>query len=1124
MARENVVLPAFNRGLISPLALGRVDLDRTRLSASIMTNWLPKTQGAMRIRPGTKYRGSSINDTGAYFIEFVARTTDGALLELTKNKMRIWDADTGTIGLLGRPNVGEWGGQLSLSARDTGWKNTSTGGVVNILPFNIIPEMTSNTSGVITVSASNADADGPAWHAADVGGGPQGGEDWNANSAVPEWWKIDFGSGVTKRLKDFSITATSKSGELTNTPKDWIVEASNNDADWTTIVTVEDGTNIVSQTGWSINEKRLFSDTGWTDTGSTGTPSPGGLYRYWRVNVSAVNGGSDVRVANVEMFEDSGTSGQASFNAQGIVLNATSIGSLARAHKRVMVTDTGGHQGTEHALDIRITRGPVTCRVGSTENNDDYISETSLSTGYHNLAFTPDDNFHIVFQNDLLINRIVGSIDISDTGTVEITAPWAATDIDNIRFDQSADVVFVDCNGVQQHKIERRGTGRSWSVVEYAPNDGPFLAFRTSKAKLKVAKTYGNTTLTSNYPFFKSVHVGSLFRLYHSGQSGVWPLGAEDTHTDAIKITGIGDTGHLDSASNERTITFVGAGTFTATIHTERSFDAEDIGFHDLDTGGTVLTDNSPYTRNYPDKDDNVVVWTRQKIKPGNYTSGVVEITATYDNGQTAGICRITGFKSNTEVEIEVLDRFSSTEYTDDWQEGYWSSAQGYPDAVALHEGRLGHVGGATWFMSVSDDYESFDDTVIGESAPIIRTIGSGPVDRAFYMLSLSRLIVGTTGAEMSFRSSSLDEPLTPENSSSKPVSTRGSANIRALAIDKRGFFIQRSKQRVYSVGYGESVSSVGDYISSELTLLVPDLLKAGVVSIAVQRQPDTRLHCVLGDGKVAILTYEPQEEVLCWSLWETDGTVERAMVLPGTSEDKVFYHINRTIDSSTKRYLEEWALESECQGDTGLSWIMDCAASYTEAGGKSANPKGFQHLAGKKIIAWGSDTGQLVFGKDLSADTGTQPGTSQQTYYVNTASDTGDTGKVGLTGQGSGVHHFVGGLAFDAKYQSTKLAYAAQFGTALAQLKRGDKIGFVLDQVHNNGLFFGSDTGNLDPMPRVVEGATVDPDTIHTSWDKIAMPFPGLWDTDSRIYLKGKAPRPVTVMAAIPTIITNEK
>src|SRR5210317_632634 len=114
MARVNVPLLALNRGIIDPKALARIDLDRTRLSAEVMTNWLPKSQGHMTIRPGTKYLGSSFNDSGAEFMEFVATTTDVALLEQTKNKMRVWLNDS----LMSRPLV-----STTLSFSDTGWSD-----------------------------------------------------------------------------------------------------------------------------------------------------------------------------------------------------------------------------------------------------------------------------------------------------------------------------------------------------------------------------------------------------------------------------------------------------------------------------------------------------------------------------------------------------------------------------------------------------------------------------------------------------------------------------------------------------------------------------------------------------------------------------------------------------------------------------------------------------------------------------------------------------------------------------------------------------------------------------------------------------------------------------------------
>lgn len=903
MPRINADLLAFNRGLVSPLALARVDVARTRLSAATMTNWVPKTQGAMRIKPGTKYLGSSDGNKPAAWIEFVAATTDTALIEITDGKLRVWADDT-------------------------------------------------------PISRANVST--------------------------------------------------------------------------------------------AISNGSFASSSGWTDASSGG--------------------------------------GTLTFGGSGLLLNATNIGGLAKCTREVTVA--GGDQDVEHALAINVTRGPVTFRCGSSTGADDYVTEATLGTGRHSLSFTPSGNFHLTFQSSRDIDKIVASIVVEAAGVMELAAPWSTSGLDNVRFDQSADVVFVNCAGVRQQKIERRGTGRSWSVVEFAPDNGPFLSARSADVRLKVGATFGNTTLTSDQQFFAESHVGALFRLFHNGQSGDYRLGREDVVTDAIEMTGIG-TG---SNTAERRIKVETSGSWSAEITVQRSFDGPDIGFHDT---STTITTNT--TTNIDDTDDNLTVWYRLKIKSGDYDSGEAECEITYNNGGRTGICRVTGYNSPTSVDVEVLSRFSSTDWSDNWQESIWSPARGFPSSAAIYEGRLWHAGGAQIFGSVSDDYENFLDETEGDAGPIVRSVGRGPVDRVYFLMPLLRLIMGTAGSEIALRSSSFDEPLTPQNNSAKPVSTQGSANVRAIQIDTVGVFVQRSGKRVFSLQFD---FGAGDYQSQELTLLVPDLLEAGVVALAIQRQPDTRIHFVLGDGRVAMLTYEAAEEVLCWSLIETDGVIEKAMVLPGSDEDQVYYHVRRAIDGETRRYLEKWALESECQGGA-LSWIADCAVSYN--GPAATTIAGLEHLEGKQVVVWAD-------GIDMAPD---DEAGEQQLLTV-----TG--GEITLPAAKTNV---VVGLPFNADWQSTKLAYAAAAGTALAQMKRADHIGFVLSDVHNNALFFGRDFAHLDPLPRMIDkGAASDPDRIFATFDQVSMPFPGLWDSDSRICLRAKAPRPVTVMAAVPTLQTNDK
>ena len=1090
MAKVNAALVAFNRGIVSPKALARVDLDRTALSASIMTNWLPKTQGAMRIRPGTKHLGNSLNDTGAEWIEFVAATDDTALAELTTNKMRVWIDDA----LLGRVPV-----LASLSLSDTGWSEDHMGGgTKTAVGVNAIPTMTAPTTDGVTMSAQtfkdNDDAFA-AWRAAD--GDPD--TFWQAGSGPTKWIQADFGTGNTKRIEKLVLQASAASDFSKSAPRDFTLQG--NDVDtgtgWTDEITVS------GEASWAAGETRTFTDTGFTDTGAN-------AWQFWRVNVTGAQSGSDVIIAEMKMLQAASTSsdtGQAVFDGGSLTLNAGAIGSLARVKKAVVV-DTGD-VGLEHALSITVERGPVTLRVGSTDGDDDLVSEASLATGDHNLAFTPPSSpFFVTAQTPEAVDRIVSKLSMSDTGTVELATPWGQTDLDNIRYTQSADVVFVDVDGVTPQQIERRGTGRSWSVVDHEGRFGPFLQSKASSAKLFTDLLHSNATLQSDIPFFRSGHVGALFALTHSGQSGVQKLGAKLAATDAIKVTGIADTG-APSADSERRIVFNITGTYSGTVEIQRSFDSEDFGFfpaneHFITSGSK--SDTGTFNVTVDDDDDNLTVWYRAQLTAWN--SGTAFITYTQPSSSQTGVVRVTEFTNNQSVEAEVLRRLSDTGATDDWQEGAWSGVRGYPAAVALHDGRLFHSNKSNIWGSESDNFDSHDLALEGDAAPINKTLGSGPVDKVQYLLSLLRLIIGTSGKEISGRSTSIDEVVTPTNFNAKGFSTQGSAPVRALELDTQGIFVQRSKRRLYSIGLADGFS---EYATNDLTLLVPDLFAANIVSIAVQRQPDTRIHCVQANGNVAILTFLPAEEVLAWSTYETNGSIERAMVLPGEVEDKVYYHINRTINGSTKRFLERWATEAESVGDTGLSYLADCAASFTDTG-RISDPSVWQHLVGESLVVWADDTGQADAGKDLSPDVDGV----QTTYAVDTG------GGIALS---ESVNHGVGGLAYTADWQSSKLAFGAQFGTALAQIKRTPQIAFVLDQTHNNGLFFGSDNGNLDPLPRVNdEDAVVDADKIFATYDEVAMPTPDKWDTDARIHLRAKSPRPATVLAIVPSVDTSEK
>src|SRR3546814_1205797 len=113
---------------------------------------------------------------------------------------------------------------------------------------------------------------------------------------------------------------------------------------------------------------------------------------------------------------------------------------------------------------------------------------------------------------------------------------------------------------------------------------------------------------------------------------------------------------------------------------------------------------------------------------------------------------------------MRISDRSSDGCSSDLWSESTWSEHRGWPTAVEFYEGRLWWTGRDKIIGSVSDAFESFDDEIEGDSGPINRSLGSGPIDFINWLIGADRLLIGTESAEIAARSSSFDEPLTPTN------------------------------------------------------------------------------------------------------------------------------------------------------------------------------------------------------------------------------------------------------------------------------------------------------------------------------------------------------------------------
>lgn len=730
----------------------------------------------------------------------------------------------------------------------------------------------------------------------------------------------------------------------------------------------------------------------------------------------------------------------------------------------------------QHALRVIVARGKVILRVGTLYGLDDLMTEVTLSEGTHSLTFTPTVNLiFIEVQSNTLYTTLLDSVNIESSGDMLLTAPWGESDQKYLRYEQSEDVIWVACKGRQQYRIERRDDN-SWSIVKYLPADGPFLTENVSAITMTPSGLTGDITLTASRAYFKSTNVGSLMRLGSNGQEIAGSFTAANQFTSgSIKVTG---------TDTSRTITVTLSGTWSATVTLQRSV-AEPGTWTDVKT----FTSNG--TTTYNDGLDNQVIYYRIGVKAGNYTSGTVVADVSYTSGSINGFARITAYTSPTLVSAIVLTAMGGTGATEDWAEGLWSDRRGWPTAVVLNEGRLVWPGKNRVVESVPDGFDVFNPETEGASAPINRTIGSGPNDTINWAVAADRLLLGGQALARAVRSSSLDELVTADNFNLKPAGGPGSAAVQAVLIEASAVYVGKSGRRMIELSPD---GSGFNYSAIDLTQLIPEMLAAGVKVIDVQDEPDTRLHCVMNDGTACILIFNKAENVICWIDFVTDGLVEDVIVMPqieGESEDLVYYAVKRNINGADVRYFERWNYEEDCLGQVG-NRLADANIKITN-GSPQTVITGLDHLEGKSVVAWGDDK------------------------YAGTYTVSG--GSITLAVAATVV---VVGLTYRGRFKSGKLPYAFQGGSAFNRTQKIAQIGFLLINTHRSGIRFGPDFNNLRALASMYRGKAVTADQIFDEFDDKMDPFPDIWSTNSRVCIEGNAPYPSTVAGVTLVMDTN--
>lgn len=114
----------------------------------------------------------------------------------------------------------------------------------NSTPSDQIPVMTTYTTSGVTMSASSERSSYEVWRAADSNISTFG---WSPTIAsLPQWMKVDFGSGNAKTIKAYLVSSSFDYG-----PSAWVLEGSNDNTNWTTLSSVSGFTAFADAASWT---------------------------------------------------------------------------------------------------------------------------------------------------------------------------------------------------------------------------------------------------------------------------------------------------------------------------------------------------------------------------------------------------------------------------------------------------------------------------------------------------------------------------------------------------------------------------------------------------------------------------------------------------------------------------------------------------------------------------------------------------------------------------------------------------------------------------------------------------------------------------------------------------------
>jgi hypothetical protein len=394
-----------------------------------------------------------------------------------------------------------------------------------------------------------------------------------------------------------------------------------------------------------------------------------------------------------------------------------------------------------------------------------------------------------------------------------------------------------------------------------------------------------------------------------------------------------------------------------------------------------------------------------------------------------------------------------------------------------------------TIFATQSGNYKSMRRSRPTKADDSIeRTIAAQTVNEIRHFVELDSLLILTSGGEWRVTEGQ-DGVMTPASIGFRQQTDYGSSDVPPVKIGNSALFVQTGGKTVRDLAYTFQSDA---YAGNDLSLLAKHLFKNRTVKEwAYAQEPDGIVWTVMDDGTMLGLTYQKEHQVFGWHHHDTQGTFESVAVIPENDLDAVYVIVKRTIDGTTKRYVErmkprDWLVAED-------AFIVDCGLTYDST--PATTISGLDHLEAMEVVALAD--GNVVRVDDLGAPL------------------TVSSGAITLPTAASKVHI---GLAYISDFETLDIDPVQSIIQRDAFRGKPMNVGEVIVKVKDSrGGYIGPDETKLNELPSRSVLDSYDPLALQKTEYRISLEED--WTSNGKVFIRQTDPLPMTILAVIPDV-----